>query len=68
MTTPLTREQWLEECGELAKVYEDAMTGNKISDRYLDKWLKDRGLQFKKEEQTDMPQWMRQQLRKELGL
>ena len=41
--------------------------GNKISDRYLDKWLKDRGLEFKKE-QTDMPQWMRQQLRKELGL
>ena len=43
------------------------MTGNKISDRYLDKWLKDRGLEFKKE-QTDMPEWMRQQLRKELGL
>ena len=44
------------------------MTGNKISDRYLDKWLKDRGMEFKKEEQTDMPQWMKQQLRKELGL
>ena len=43
------------------------MTGNKISDRYLDKWLKDRGMEFKKE-QTDMPEWMRQQLRKELGL
>ena len=41
--------------------------GNKISDRYLDKWLKDRGMEFKKE-QTDMPEWMRQQLRKELGL
>ncbi len=44
------------------------LTGNKISDRYLDKWLKDRGLEFKKEEPTDMPAWMRQQLRKELGL
>ena len=42
--------------------------GNKISNRYLDKWLKDRDMEFKKEEQTDMPQWMRQQLRKELGL
>ena len=44
------------------------MTGNKISDRYLDKWLKDRGLQFKREEQTDMPEWLRKQLRKELGI
>ena len=43
------------------------MTGNKISDRYLDKWLKDRGLDFKKE-QTDMPEWLRNQLRKELGI
>ena len=44
------------------------MTGNKISDRYLDKWLKDRGLEFKKEEPTDMPAWMRQQLKKELDI
>lgn len=44
------------------------MTGNKISDRYLDKWLKDRGLEFKKEEQTDMPEWLRKQIAKEFGL
>lgn len=42
------------------------MTGNKISDRYLDKWLKDRGLEFKKE-QTDMPEWLRKQITKEFG-
>ena len=43
------------------------MTGNKISDRYLDKWLKDRGLEFKKE-QTEMPEWLRKQIAKEFGL
>ena len=43
------------------------MTGNKISDRYLDKWLKDRGLEFKKEEPNDMPEWLRKQVEKEFG-
>ena len=29
MTTPLTRSQWLSECGKLAEVYEEAMMTNK---------------------------------------
>lgn len=44
------------------------LTGNKISDRYLDKWLKDRGMEFKKEEQTEIPEWMKQQLEREFNL
>ena len=29
MATPLTRKDWLIECGKLAKIYEDAMTNPK---------------------------------------
>lgn len=41
MATPLTRKEWLTECGKLAEVYEDAMTNPKHTSSDLVKRLID---------------------------